>query len=507
MSNTVRTILRNRLRRHPDQVMIAQHIEGSYGASGISDLKKADLIATCAAFGLSEPTMPEVSAFENAKALGQSFEEAMQAADDRAPIGKRPTLAPVGTTPPGGQPVGTPDQDEQGDDDDAPEMTLDLNPQHVEAAREADAENTQKKEAAELVAQAMGLLGKGDFAGFQSAVSDLALRACRPDPEPVYINAPGVSVVDDGTHAKRIGRKTMTEAGMPAPMVGNVSRTILPVYDAKDAPRVDPNYLWPDVTGAVMTQLARARNVFLTGPAGTGKTSFAKQIAARYGRSFVRISCDDQTEAATLVGMTVPDKDGGSKWQDGQLVKAIRKPGTVILVDEPSVARPGALFVLQAALDDDRAVHIAETGEVVHVAPDVLFLLADNTNGTGDVTGAYEATRRLNRATLDRVGVTVKFDYMSQQDEAKALASRTGCDKKLSLDLVRFANLTRQKAARGDVSHPVGLRRLMALAELITDGVPADSAYQMAVIETAPFDDQEPLRQMWAADFKKVKAA
>jgi MoxR-like ATPase len=195
--------------------------------------------------------------------------------------------------------------------------------------------------------------------------------------------------------------------------------------------------------------------------------------------------------------MTVPSKEGGTVWQDGQLTAAIRVPGAVILVDEPSVARPGALFVLQAVLDGDRRLHIAETGEVVPVAPDVIFMLADNTNGTGDMSGQYEATRRLNRATLDRSSIHVPFQYLTPAEEANVIATKSGLSKRAAAILAKFAALTRAKAASGEVSHGVGLRRLLAMGELLADGAEPTVAFQLAVIESAPYDDKEPLRQFW----------
>lgn len=497
MANTARTILRNRLRRHPDQLLISQDLE-ALGASNISELKLADLTAIAKRYGI-EASAAEVAAFENAKAQGADFDRAMAAADNigAATLPKLAGAAAVAF--PGQDETDEAEDDQDANQDEAPALALDV-------SQDKEAEAVQEAKA--LTAETLKLLGAGDFLGFNAKLNDIALRACRPDPEPITIEIPSGPVQEGAVpFAKRQGTKDMVQAGLPQPLFGDVTKTKLAVYDAHDAPAKDKSYLWPDLSGAMLTQLARGRTVFIHGPAGTGKTSWAQQVAAHWGRSFVRISCDDQTEAATLVGMTVPDKEGGAKWQDGQLTAAIRRPGTVILIDEPSVARPGALFVLQAVLDADRKIHIAETGEVVRVAPDVVFVLADNTNGTGDVTGAYEATRRLNRAFLDRAGITVRFDYMGQQEEARALVARTGCDKKLAVELVRFAALTRQKAAKGDVSHPIGIRRLIALAELMTDGIGPDLAYQMAVIETAPFDDQEPLRQMFAADFKKAKTS
>jgi MoxR-like ATPase len=152
---------------------------------------------------------------------------------------------------------------------------------------------------------------------------------------------------------------------------------------------------------------------------------------------------------------------------------------------------------------------VAETGEVIPVAPDVVFLLADNTNGTGDVTGQYEATRRLNRATLDRCAVFVAFDYLDPAQETAVIAARSGLSKKAAAMLAKFAALTRQKAQGGDVSHGIGLRRLMALAECLAIGTDPSVAFQLSVIEGAPYDDKEPLRQLWtgSVDTNALSAA
>jgi MoxR-like ATPase len=263
-----------------------------------------------------------------------------------------------------------------------------------------------------------------------------------------------------------------------------------------NTPRVNDRYLWPHPeTATALSQIARGRNVMLFGPAGTGKTEWAQQLAAKTGRPFALISCDNGTDAATLVGMTVPDAAGGVSWQDGQLTRAIRTPGCVVCIDEPSVARPGALFVLQNVLAN-RVLFISETGARVPVAAGVVFIATDNTNGTGGgARRGYTDTNRLNAAFLDRFGVRVRFDYMAPDQEASVIAGYTGCTLELAKLLVTAATVTRAAANDQTLSHGIGLRRLLSWAELLTDGVDPAVAFRAAVLDCASEQDVETLRE------------
>lgn len=486
-----RTILRSRLRRHSALTSIVKD-------GNIATLTVADLVQTAMLLGLSVPTDLECEAYNQAKAKGAGTKDCLLAADAACTS----SLSGVASlTASGGQDVQDNEDPADAEVTDAPAPAL-----SDEDAAKAEIEAKAKAE----VQRIMGMFTAGDFPGFQSGLTQLAIDALKPA-EIQVITQPAPYAIDPAKVRGHIAQVTgkMKAAALTASVVSGMdpARIALDVYDAPNAPRKDANYLWPDCTAPVVAQLARGRHVFLYGPAGTGKTSFAKQLAAHAGREYIRISCTETTEAETLVGMTVPDAAGGVKWQDGQLSAAIRKPGAVIHIDEFTAARPGALFVLQSLLDEERALHVAETGEYIPTAPGVVFILTDNTNGTGDTTGQYEATRVMNRALLDRFGATFQLSYMGQAEETKALVSRAGCKPKLAAMLTKFAAVTRGKADQGHVSHGLTLRRLISLAELITDGMEPTRAFQVSVIEGAPHDDREPLRQLWTAEMNAVALA
>lgn len=496
LTNETRAILRSRLRRHP-QGPAAQGVD-------VASLSNADLVQAGMLCGLDVPTDREATMLADLKiARGVKGKAAFVALDREAHLAGLGGAGLAAIVDAAGAAPATPDATEA-DPDDAEDGTDAHGTPEAEAETEADPVET---EAAALVADVNARFGSGDFEGYRAALLDMARRAVAPPPA-----APAPAYVVDpdkvrGHIPQVTGAKRPQDVGLSLAATADLNRITLDAYDAPDAPPVDPAYHWPEASAVVLAFLASGSNVFLTGPAGTGKTEFAKQVAARWGRPFVRISCDDQTEAATLTGMTVPDGNGGTKWQDGQLAAAIRRPGTVILIDEPSVARPGALLVLQAVLDGDRCLHVAETGETIPVAPGVIFLAADNTNGTGDETGQYEGTRRLNRAFLDRFAAFQPFDYLDATTEARVLRDRAGCAARTAGALTRFAALTRRKADTGEVSHGLGMRRLVALAKAINAGVEPDLAFNVSVLQGVPYDDREPLRQMWASDVRKDQLA
>jgi cobaltochelatase CobS len=259
------------------------------------------------------------------------------------------------------------------------------------------------------------------------------------------------------------------------------------IWDAIDAPLVDKNYIFDaDVLGAVLAVFRRNNNVWIAGERGTGKTSFAQQVAARAVRPFARISFHRDTQAVELFGMTVPTPDGGTGWKDGALVAAMRRPGTIILLDEVTLAPPGMVGALQTILDEHRIT--LETGEVVKAADGVRFIIADNTFGSGDESGAYVGTNEMNKAFVDRATIGIEMPYLGKQKEISLLVARTGIEKAAADKLATYAGLTRQKGI--DVAG-LSPRRLIAWAEMIADGFGSARAFELSVINIADPGDLE----------------
>jgi cobaltochelatase CobS len=157
------------------------------------------------------------------------------------------------------------------------------------------------------------------------------------------------------------------------------------------------------------------------------------------------------------------------------------------------------MAILHAVLEPGGALAIRDTGEVLPVSPDTIWIAADNTLGHGDESGRYPGTQPANGALLDRFELVARLDWLAPEREARMVAARSGAPVALAAALVELAGYTRAAAGRGELVAPLGPRRLIALARLLTAGRKPDGAWAATVALAAPPEDREPLAQLWQA--------
>jgi cobaltochelatase CobS len=275
----------------------------------------------------------------------------------------------------------------------------------------------------------------------------------------------------------------------------------LPVklWNASDAPRVDPMYVVNAGDMAMMVaSCERGENVWLGGPAGTGKSTMPEQYAARTSRPLVAISFSRAIDQVEIIGQAWLTGAGKMEWRDGVLTAALRKPGTVIVLDEIMAAPPGMLFVIQTLLSY-RYMLIHSTGERVECAAGVTFVCADNTMGYGDETGMYAGTMIGNAALVDRMAAMIRVDYLPADIEAQALANHTGAARPACDRVVAFVNGARKLP--GFESRPLSLRRMVAFVNKVADGFSIPQAFEVAFLSRLPDAEREALRSHVRANF------
>jgi hypothetical protein len=267
------------------------------------------------------------------------------------------------------------------------------------------------------------------------------------------------------------------------------------VCDHPAAPRIDPDYVWtPGVLASLVACDVKGLNLWAYGPAGTGKTESAEQYAARTKRPFVRIAIDRATEPDQIIGQWVLDAAGGMRWQDGKLTAAFRQPYCVILIDEPTLMRAGALAIFQTALDQRRLY--LPGGEVVEAAQGIFVIAADNTSGVGDDTGRYVDTSATNAAFLDRFALRVAYTHLSPAVEAGMICKRTRLPLAACRIMSDFAALTRRDVDAGKLTMGLTPRRLLAWAHVVCAGMPSADAFAGAVLQGTAPEDIEALRML-----------
>ena len=95
-------------------------------------------------------------------------------------------------------------------------------------------------------------------------------------------------------------------------------------------------------------------HIALKGHMGTGKDHDIEQLAAKLKYPYYRIPLSGEVRDVTLLGSVQLYGDGvggtDSKWQDGELTRALRGP-SIVNLSELNAAGPEVLFALHSLLD------------------------------------------------------------------------------------------------------------------------------------------------------------
>jgi cobaltochelatase CobS len=174
-------------------------------------------------------------------------------------------------------------------------------------------------------------------------------------------------------------------------------------------PNVDKNYV--DLgTQYKLAQIIQSKqktfnneipiHIALKGHMGTGKDHDIEQLAAKLKYPYYRIPLSGEVRDVTLLGSVQLYGDGlggtDSKWQDGELTRALRGPSFVNL-SELNAAGPEVLFALHSLLDRHKKLELPN-GEVIELRNDTYIFGTMNPTSLRD----YAGTQTLNKAFADR---------------------------------------------------------------------------------------------------------
>ncbi len=171
-------------------------------------------------------------------------------------------------------------------------------------------------------------------------------------------------------------------------------------------------------------EISRAiNNVWLCGPAGSGKTTLAAQLAQSLGIDYSFISCTSGMSEAKLLGrMNVQ-----GTYLPAEFVR-IYEEGGVFLWDEFDAADPNVVLCANAAMANGHlSVPDRVSNPVAKRHPSTILIVATNTWGRG-ATSEYTARESLDAATRDRfvlskIGVgyspDIETQYLGAYDTVK----------------------------------------------------------------------------------------
>lgn len=150
----------------------------------------------------------------------------------------------------------------------------------------------------------------------------------------------------------------------------------------------------------------RERLAFISGPAGTGKTTLAENVAKALDMEFGHISCTAGMSEAHLLGRMTAHGD----YLESEFVR-IYENGGIFLFDEVDAADPNTLLVINSALANGYLSVPNRAGKQRAAKHEnFICICAANTWGTGSIEFAGRA--KLDEAFLDRfTGSKLFVDY------------------------------------------------------------------------------------------------
>lgn len=237
-------------------------------------------------------------------------------------------------------------------------------------------------------------------------------------------------------------------------------------------PEFDPLYKFPrQVTEMLVRNMEMGQTGAMTGMPGTGKTKWAENVAALTGRPFLRIHYNMNLEPEHILGKTGLKK-GETKFVEGDLPKFIRMPA-IILHDEWTRACAGiGLAIFQSHLEDGSVkLEDSDLGEKrVQAHPNLCIFMADNTLGLGDNLDKFASANVQDTSTINRIGVTARFEYLSEADQTDLVQKYApSMTKEMANKLAKFAILCQNAYERGDVPLVFSMRNLQVVAKLAED--------------------------------------
>lgn len=219
--------------------------------------------------------------------------------------------------------------------------------------------------------------------------------------------------------------------------------------------------------------------VLMVGPAGTGKTHLARQVAEALKRPFTYNSMSEGVTESHLVGRNLPQSDGSFKFECSPFVKTYENGG-VHLFDELDSADANVMTFLNAALANGH-LSVPQAGRIFEKHKDTVLICAANTYGTG-ATRTYVGRNQLDAATLDRFACsTVEVGYDKKLEESIA-RSILGDDELLKkLWRVRYKVIDRNHMKR-----IMSTRTVVNSHTLVKSGISEKAFWDMYLASWSP---------------------
>jgi len=241
--------------------------------------------------------------------------------------------------------------------------------------------------------------------------------------------------------------------------------------------KVLPNGHRHPVFPDVLASLSVRENVYLVGPAGSGKTTLASQCAEALGLPFY------STGAVGMAYQLQGFINAEGKYMETDLYRAYVNGG-VFLFDEIDASSAQALLAFNAIAANDLAAFPCGT---VKRHPDFVIIAAANTWGSG-ADAQYVGRAQLDAATLDRFAF-ISMDY----DEKLELAISPNDE------WTRYVQAFRRAVRELKIRAVVSPRASIKGGKLLSAGLKWDRVEEMLLLRGMSRNDIDKIREQLPA--------
>ncbi len=319
-----------------------------------------------------------------------------------------------------------------------------------------------------------GRIGKG-ASGWRATASKEALTAALEAndtgvlldaPEAPSLNGSDLSAVLAHAIAAHLPKASVDEATVRAIVSemlaesGTGSLTIKvtqPSGETVDVGRVHPQF------PTLLAFCARRRNVWVVGPAGSGKSHAARQVADALSLPYGSVSVGPQTTQSALFGFI----DAAGCYRSTEFRKRF-EAGGVFVIDEIDRGNAGVLTCLNQAIENG---HCGFPDGMIPRHPDFVLVACANTFGNG-ASRQYVGALQIDAATLDRFAFLAwDYDASLELDIAIATCEAAGGSSTMARNWVDVVRHHREKCDRLSLRHIISPRASIYGAEMLAAGL------------------------------------
>lgn len=239
-------------------------------------------------------------------------------------------------------------------------------------------------------------------------------------------------------------------------------------------PDINPHWVWDkEVVECFALAMYSGDTTLIHGLMGTGKSCLVEQWCALLIIPFWRMSCNRETREQHFLGSPGVEHDEKGqlsiKQEPTTLTDSLRYGG---IFCEDEAFRHNSALVLQSLREKsnrtltlpDAPGRTANERRLVAPVGKWWYVLTDNTVGSGDETGIFDAEVQ-DASTLDRIDTAIEVEYLTKDRERQLLQSVSRLNEDIINGMLDFAKLTRAAFTKQTIMSTLSVRGLMGWAE------------------------------------------